>query len=226
VTQPDVALTDFALALECAILALRFPRRRVPDFTQRCGFRMLFAAAGATALVGGFFHGYLLDATSRVQNATWLVIFTAAGVASLACWGIAWAALLRGRGRLRDANLVGGVLFLLYLASALAKIQSFVSVLVATSVAGTLLLAAYWSAYRRRHPFALTGMVGVLLVFVGSLVQRSGFHVHPRFTADALYHVILAVALFLIYASAPAVMVSHPRTTDDVKTGRARLAAP
>jgi MFS family permease len=203
-TEPDVALTDFALALECAVLASRASCARVPDVGQRYGLRLLFGAAGAASLVGGLYHGFLLDAPSRVQDGVWLVIFAAAGLASLACWAIA-AATLFPRRRARGVNLVGAVLFLLYLVSALARVRSFVSVVVATSVAAAALLVAYAAAYRRRrHPAAILGIAGISLIFLGSFVQRSGWNIHPRFTHDALYHVILGISLWLIDLSVPA----------------------
>ncbi len=204
-TQPDVALTDFALALECFVLAFRISRSRVPDVWQRQAFRMLFWSAGAASLVGGLYHGYLLEASARVYGSVWLVIFLAAGLASLACWTIA-SSVLFARKRSRDVNLIGIVLFLLYLASALVRVRSFVSVLAATGVAGSTLLMAYLVAYRRtRDPLALLGVAAILLVFAGSAIQRSGWDVHPLFTHDALYHVVLGIALYLIYRSVPAV---------------------
>ncbi|MFN2386532.1 MAG: hypothetical protein ABR576_09645 [Thermoanaerobaculia bacterium] len=204
-SEPDVALTDFALALECFVLAFRFSRFRVPDVWQRHAFRMLFWSAGGAALVGGFYHGFLLEASNRVYGTVWLVIFLAAGLASLACWMIA-SSVLFSRRTSRDVNLVGILLFLVYLASALFRMRSFVSVLAATSVAALALLIAYLSAYRRnRDPRGLLGLAGILLVLAGSTIQRSGWDLHPRFTHDALYHVILGVALYLIYASVPAV---------------------
>jgi hypothetical protein len=106
----------------------------------------------------------------------------------------------------RDVNLVGIVLFLMYLASALFRMRSFVSVLAATSVAALALLTAYLFAYRRnRDPRALVGLAGILLVLAGSAIQRSGWDIHPRFTHDALYHVILGISLYLIDLSVPAV---------------------
>lgn len=203
-TEPDIALTDFALAVECCVLAFRFSRVRVPDPHQRQGARLLFAAAAVATLCGGVYHGFLLDAAPRVQNGLWLVIFAAAGAASFGCWVIATAALLPARAA-RAANLVGVLLFLVYLVSALARIQSFASLLVATSIAAGLLLAAFVTAYlRRRRPRALLGVAALLLVLCGSLIQRSGFDLHPRFTHNALYHVVLGVALLLLAAGVPA----------------------
>ena len=204
-TEPDVAVTDFALALESFLLALRISRARVPDVWQRQALRMLFWSAGAAALVGGFYHGYLLEASSRVYGSVWLVIFLAAGLASLACWMIA-SSVLFSRRTSRDVNLVGIVLFLLYLVSALVRMRSFVSVLAATGIAALALLTAYLFAYRRnRDPRALVGLAGILLVLAGSAIQRSGWDLHPRFTHDAMYHVVIGISLYLIYLSVPAV---------------------
>jgi hypothetical protein len=205
VTEPDVALTDLALALECFVLTLRFTRSRVPDVWQRQAFRLLFWSAGAAALIGGLYHGYLLEASNRVYGSVWLVIFLAAGLASFGCWMIA-SSVFFSRKASRDVNLVGIVLLLIYLASALVRMRSFLSVVAATSVTALALLAAYVHAYRRnRNPRALYGVAGILLVFAGSAIQRSGWDLHPRFTHDALYHVMLGISLYLIYLSVPAV---------------------
>lgn len=214
-TEPDVALTDFALTLECCALAARVTPARIADPWQRSGARLMFGATALATLVGGITHGFLSKAPGRVQDGMWLIIFAAAGLASLGCWVIGSSALFPRRAA-RDVNLVGVVLFLVYLVSALASIQSFLSVLLATVAAAAMLLAAFAVASFGRHrSLGLLGIVALVLVFAGSLVQRSGLDIHPRFTHDALYHVILGVALLLLAVGLPAL-----DTARDVRHGR------
>ena len=56
---------------------------------------------------------------------------------------------------------------------------------------------------RTREPQPAMGAVGIGLAFVASWVQQQGFAVHPvYFNHNALYHLIGAVALFLIFLAA------------------------
>jgi len=60
--------------------------------------------------------------------------------------------------------------------------------------------------YRRTRAGPLrAGMAGLLLTFIASGAQQAGIDLHPRyFNHNALYHLLQAVAMWLVYVSARA----------------------
>jgi hypothetical protein len=70
--------------------------------------------------------------------------------------------------------------------------------------ASIFLLVVFFLTYVRvRKGPVLIGLVGIVLTFVAAGVQQAGVVVHPiYFDHNALYHVIQAVALFMIFWSA------------------------
>src|ERR1700722_3610530 len=118
-TQPAVALSDFALAIEAGIFAwLIYINRgfrggivsgdRSRDSSAkgrrqalRRWFVMFFCAAAAASLIGGAVHGFFLDPMTFAARALWPATMIAVGAAAWAAWGIgAEIALSRAGARL------------------------------------------------------------------------------------------------------------------------------
>jgi hypothetical protein len=70
--------------------------------------------------------------------------------------------------------------------------------------AAVFLLAVFGSHYaRRRDPPHLWGAIALLLTFAAAGVQQAQIGLHPvLFNHNALYHLIQAVALFLLFLAA------------------------
>ena len=86
IAEPDVTLTDYGLAIECAWLAaflLRTPTRAAP---LRFYFVAFFCAVGLAALLGGTEHGFLLDDTTLLHRVVWKGTLVAIGGSALAAW--------------------------------------------------------------------------------------------------------------------------------------------
>ena len=86
-TDPDVTLTDYGLALLCAWFVWRMWRG--PRFgPARFWLVLFFAAAGVAALLGGTVHGFFdLEGTTG-HDVLWTATLIAIGVAALAAWGL------------------------------------------------------------------------------------------------------------------------------------------
>lgn len=82
--EPDVALTDYGLALECVLLAWLTYRRRGSEYRQRSWLVALFTAHGTAAFLGGTAHGFVADKTSALHTVIWSGTLIAIGVAALA----------------------------------------------------------------------------------------------------------------------------------------------
>src|SRR5258708_38112958 len=70
-TEPDVTLTDYGIALECAILAGLLYRCRSGRGDLRRPFVLFFASSALGALAGGAVHGFFLGDRSLAGAAPW-----------------------------------------------------------------------------------------------------------------------------------------------------------
>jgi hypothetical protein len=85
ITEPDVTLTDWGLAVESAILARLIAGVGGPVPT-RAWLVLFFASTALAALTGGAVHGLFLDPTSAGQRVLWPVTLLAIGATASAAW--------------------------------------------------------------------------------------------------------------------------------------------
>src|SRR2546428_13490949 len=78
-TEPDVALTDYALAIECTIFAY---------LLQRKEHALFFGSAAVASLAGGTVHGFFLDARTLGNAVLWRFALIAIGVTAASPWAI------------------------------------------------------------------------------------------------------------------------------------------
>ena len=203
ITEPDVTLTDYGLAAECALftyLLYRWGDRQEP---LRTWFILFFGSGGVAALVGGTVHGFFLGTETAGNAILWRATLVAIGVTALAVWGIG-ARIQFSPGVARWISIVAVVEFVGYGSVVLFITQTFLvavlNYLPATIFLFTVLFILYTRARERQ---ALVGLGGVALTFVAAGVQQGRVALHPiYFNHNALYHLIQAVALFMIFWSA------------------------
>lgn len=195
-TEPDVTITDFLLSLEALAFALLIARS-VATPLQRW-FVIFFLATAAASLAGGMVHGFFTD--SRIL---WRLVLIALGIVSAAAWVIGGAMVFSDR----IAYLITVAAWIQFVAYAF--IVAFVSdafvVAIVNYLPSTLfLILAFFTAYRASAatPLAL-GLGGLALTLIAAGVQQSGIALHPKyFNHNALYHLLQAIALFLIFRGA------------------------
>lgn len=213
--EPDVALTDLALALETGVFAWLIRRRRPADAATaappldpdssgallRALLVALFLAMAASSLSGALFHAFFpAKAASAAGEAMWLLVTAAIGVTGATVW-LLDALLIGGRlGVRRMAPLV-----VAYLGGYLA-VMAFVDHSYATVIyfylPPLLLLTglAAARALRERSRAWTLILVGLLLSFGAAALQLLGISLHPRyFNANALYHLVQGVGLAAIF---------------------------
>lgn len=201
--DPDVALTDFGLALECGLFTCLLARRRARGPALRRWWLLFFASVGLASFAGGLVHGFFDDPASPRGAALWLLTLLAIGGAALAGWGIgAWLLLSPAAARLVSA--AAGLGFALYVSVVLLYSRSFLVAIAHYLPATAFLFVALAVAYgRARARPPLLGLVGLLLTVVAAGVQQGGIALHPVYLDhNALYHVIQAVALLLLFRAA------------------------
>jgi hypothetical protein len=212
-TEPDVTLTDYAIAVECAVFCALILRLATSDVRLRRWWAVLFASIGVGAFLGGTSHGFTVE-PSPAHRVLWLLTMLALGVTAMAMWMAGARALLREPARTwvsraAIAQLIGYAIVVLFVDS------RFIVAIATYLPAAVFLLVVVILMYRRtrNRPLALT-ITGLLLTFVAAGVQQAGIAVHPvYFNHNALYHVIQGVALFLIFVGARWMVTEAPGST-------------
>ena len=201
--EPDVTLTDFGLALECALFVVLLARQTGNAEPLRNWFIAFFAATGFAAFLGAIAHGFVPDKQSLSHRYLWIGIFASIGTAAVASWSAGSLLILSGRARRAVMAFVFAA-FAIYIAVVLAVSQSFAVAIIHYLPAAIFLLIAFAIArFRHCERFLSAGIAGVLLTFIAALVQQAGAGFPALyFNHNALYHLIQAIALLLIYLAA------------------------
>ena len=202
IAEPDVALTDYALAVESFLFSFWLHRSH-PSNSLKLWFVLLFGSIGAAALVGGTVHGFLTDPNSPMTRFCWLITLIFLGITALSEYGIAARLLLTPRSG--NVLIFAAVLiFAMYVATILLWNTSFRIAIIDYLSGLVFLLLAFVGTYsRHRSRPALVGVVGLLLTVAASVVQQAHISIDPRyFNHNAFYHLLEAIALLLIYWAA------------------------
>jgi hypothetical protein len=204
-------LTDYGLAIECALLAAFLYRTPTTAVPLRFYFVAFFCAVGLAALLGGTDHGFLLDKTTRLRAIVWKGTLLAIGLSALAAWQAGALLIAPTPARWIRAGTV--VVFIGYL-FAVARSDAFLVAIVHYLPAVMFLLAVFgWRYLRGQEQHYLWGVVALLLMFVAAGVQQARIGLHPvLFNHNALYHLIQAVALLLLFYAARGI-VRHPEAS-------------
>ena len=201
-TEPDVTLTDYGLTIECALFAFLVyfhGDRRAPT---RPWFILFFGSIGVATLTGGTVHGFFLDPETIGYRILWLSTLVAGGLAALATWAIGarlWFSEKMARWIIALATLE----FVVYCAMVLYFQEFYITI--ANYLPPTLfLLIVFHKLYRHMRIRELgVGTLGLVLTFVAAGVQQGRIALHPvYFNHNAVYHIIQAVALFMIFSAA------------------------
>jgi hypothetical protein len=196
-TEPDVALTDYGLALECGLFVLLLWRARIRRPELHPWLLAFFGALAVASLLGGTVHGFFLD-RQPAEQWLWSATLLAIGVNALSIWALAAHLLLAGRAA-RWFAAAAGFLFALYAAVVLFLEEQFWVAIIDYAPAGLFLFTALGRTYRHTgNRGAVLGMWAVGISLFAALVQQLRVAVHPvYFNHNALYHVLQAAALFL-----------------------------
>jgi hypothetical protein len=187
-TEPDVALTDFAITAECALFTWLL-LRGAPDSSAAMG-----------ALAGGTVHGFLLNNDSLAGAVLWRVALLALGLSAYAAWSIG-GLILFAEGTARVIRRLAAVAGVAYAVVVLAVDQRF-WIAIANYAPSVVFLGMGFLVVHRRtsHRAALPGLVGVVLTIAAAVVQRRQIALDPvHLDHNALYHLIQMTAFGLIF---------------------------
>ena len=199
-TEPDVTLTDYALSVECLIFAVIIHRNKSRHVRLGRWFTIFFASICAASLFGGTVHGFFLDVDSPGHAILWPASLLAVGLTTFAAWAIG-AELLFSDRISRFIAVAAFVEFLAYAFVVLLLTASFRIAILNYLPAVLFLLIAFTAVYRReKNRSFLIAACGLVLTFTAALFQQFELGIHRvYFNYNAVYHVLQAVALLLIF---------------------------
>ena len=202
-TEPDVSLTDYAIALECAVFAYWLWRTRKSREPVSLWFMVFFLATAVAALAGGTVHGFFSAQGSPGHRMLWPLVLITIGLAVLA-FANAGTAISFSRPTALAVARAAFALFLLYCVVVLFFNDRFVVAIVAYLPAVLFLGWVFLEQYlRTRRPAFAWGMAGIAITLLAAVVQQARIAIHPRyFNHNALYHTLQAAGLFMIFLTA------------------------
>ena len=195
----DVALTDYALAFECSVFAFVLVRNKCKDQPLSTWFALLFSSVGLASMIGGTIHGFIHEDTLS-HTIFWRATIVSIGISALSAWSIGAKILLGDLGQ-RVVLVVAALNFSIYLGYVVFFNQDFV-VAVANYLPAAIFLLVVFAILYKRNPQRLVflALAGVILTFVAAAIQQMGIGVHAKyFNHNALYHVVQAIGLYLIF---------------------------
>lgn len=199
-TEPGVTLTDYAVALEAVVLGFLVWRSQQPGGGLRFWLTLLFASVSVASLCGGTVHGFILDERTLGYTILWPATLLAMGVTALSMWAIG-ARLLFSRRVARWMLAGAAVQFALYSFVVLFRSQEFWIGITDNLPAILLLALALGLTFRREGPGSLAlALGGPAMVLLAALLQQLRVGIDPvYFNHNALYHVLQAIALWLLF---------------------------
>ncbi len=205
IAEPAVTLTDYGLTIECLILAFMLKRLKGTATANefRNWFIVFFCALGAAALLGGTSHGFIREKTSLLHTAVWNSTLIAIGTAGLAAWMIG-GCLAASEKFKKWLTGVAVILFVINCAVVVFLVNTFLVAIIFYLPATLFLFIVFlWRFLKRHSNYSLSGISGLLLTFVAAGIQQLRIAMHPIwFDHNALYHLIQAVALLLLFLAA------------------------
>jgi hypothetical protein len=210
-TDPAVAITDYGLAIECAVIVTLLLRAHPNDETLRLWLVVFFAAAGAASLLGGTVHGFFKATGSRGRAILWPATLISILVSGLAVSFVAAHIQLDTEAE-RVARAVATLLFISLAVAVLLASHSFAIAVAGYLPATLFLLYAFIVAYERTGARAIGwGIAGVSLSILAATFQRLRVGIHRTYLDhNASYHLIQAAAFWMIYKAAAFVTTALP----------------
>jgi hypothetical protein len=202
-TQMDVSLTDYGLAAECVWFACLMARIRTTTSSLPAGFMLFFFSIAVAAAAGGTVHGFFLDESSLGYRILWPFTLIVMGITALSGVHIA-TALQFSRSTAVNINRVALAVFIAYFAIVLFIRRDFLIAILDYLPALVFVGGAFLLSHRRqKKPAFLIGFLGVCTMLFAAAAQQAKLGIDPRyFDHNALYHVLQAIALFMVFLAA------------------------
>jgi hypothetical protein len=201
ISEPMTLVTDYLLAILTGVLAYFLWRRsgeagRSDTRAWLYWWAAAYAATAVGGIAGGTVHGFQHALASQVVAGIWMVTLQ-----SLVFAGFAVTCAIISVTRLSGAlaRVIAALAFGVYGVWVVAH-PVFLSALIAYSAALVAL-----AVFALRDPMSASGRLllgGIAVSVVAAGVQRSRISLHPHFNHNDLFHVVQALAVWLLYRGA------------------------
>jgi hypothetical protein len=204
--EPDVALTDYALAVETAIFAVLLWRQRPVKPARRVA-ALIFACLCASSITGGSYHGFFPGTAEGPGGwgwAVWITTMLILGVVASLAWVFFF--LLLGGGSPRGLRAVIAAVTAAFLAYAYVVVRidhSFrVSAIFSAAPVLAVLVVMLVRAVRDRNRNAALASAAIVLMLAAAVLQQLHVGLHPVwFNHNALYHLLEGIALAMLFVA-------------------------
>ncbi len=222
ISELDVTLTDYGLAVECALFAKMLVQVDRPACPLCAPLVVFFAMGCVASFAGGTWHGFFHDGGPASQ-CLWIATLLAVGTSALAAWTIG-ARLICEHTIQRVITTSAFMMTIAYTVVVVSVSHSFVIAIVNYLPALVFLTGSFLTLYVRvRSSELIHGMAGLLLMFVAAGIQWGGSSLDlANLNHNAIYHIVQGVALALFFKAAfwcvetDQVIFSAPETTNTV----------
>jgi hypothetical protein len=192
--EPATLLTDYFLAVLAGGLSWRMRKAAAAGPRSQAWWSRMLALTGASAFVGGTYHGFAPAFPTIVQQALWLATLWII-VALAAALELSLVEELAPAARRRFWRSLVALKFFLFVILAVAR-PVFAT---ASAAYGPSLLAWLAAAAASHRPWSRWIFGAVALSVLAAVVQQLRLAPAVWFNHNDLYHVLQAVALIALY---------------------------
>ena len=199
----DVTLTDYAVTAECAYFTYLLIPARSPISHLAAAFIIFFLSIAVAATAGGTVHGFFADEKSFGHRLLWPFTLFCVGITAFAGIHIS-AALLFSSAAIRLIDIAGVLVFLAYTVVILFVRSDFRLAVLNYLPSLIFLASAFLIVHLRSGKSALlVGFLGICVMIAAAGAQQLKWALHSRFfNHNAVYHVLQALALWMIFIAA------------------------
>jgi hypothetical protein len=198
ITEPMTMATDYLLAVICFGVSWKLlvtPERRDRSIVL---WASALASTGLAALAGGTYHGFRTTMPSPADVVSWKITMIAIGLASFSFAGAIIQTLFTGR--LRTLLLWVFALKLFAYFVVLTRYDDFqLAIYDYTPTMIGVLMAEFYVWWKRRGREALWIVAGILVSFIGAIIQMGGRGFHEHFNHNDIYHVVQMIGVYCFY---------------------------
>jgi hypothetical protein len=198
-SEPDVTLTDYLIAIECLLFCYLLWKQKISGQLST-SFIVFFLSLSVAAIAGGTVHGFCNNEYDQWSRILWFITMAAIGIASFSAWLAAIKLKFADKTAkvLTNIGLAGIILYFIIITFIS---QAFLIGIIVYVPALIFLLFVLFSIYQTsQHRNVKLGIYGIVLTFISSFIQQAQVGLHPiYFNHNALYHLIQFIALLLLF---------------------------
>ena len=206
-SQIDVSLTNFILAIESLIFVSILIQTKSNQIKPP-GV-ILFISFGLAALLGGIHHGFGNHFSIEINSFIWWLTLLLVGISAYGFASIGIFLIFPKKAILFNKYLF--FILVIYIACIILN-RSFLTAILFYLPSVFFVSFGFYKIYQNTPNDQIKlGLYGLGLSLIASILQQLEVGVHPVYlTYNAVYHLILMIALFMFFIGLKAVIKLNP----------------